>query len=332
MSSRTIGIFVGVVLLGLLGFLVYKQNQKVDAIGKPTAASSADLPTISAPDDIDKISITNGDKGEVLLEKQGDTWMITKPIAASANQQSAKDAVTNIKDWKIKEVVNLKLDDDLKKDKQLDPGHAVHVVAWKGGDKKTDVSFGKAGSAGQLVMVDGKPDQVWAATGYSSYLFTREAKDWRAKEICKFDDTNAANVTLTNKSGACSFTRGDKGWAGTFKGNAIAGFDEQKVKDLLRDVKALSAEDFGDGKTDADTGLGAPLATLTVNLKDGAGTYTVAVGGVAKDTSHYARRVAPEDPDHTVFVIGKTASDWALADPPKFQKAPDAGAPDAGKK
>ena len=331
MSSRTIGIIVGVVLLGLLGFLVYKQNQKVDAIGKATAATT-DMPTVNAPDDIDKISITNGDKGEVVLEKDGDTWKITKPMTATANQQSAKDAVTNIKDWKVKTAVNLKLDDSVKKDKQLDDAHAVHVIAYKGGDKKTDVTFGKSGADGQLALVDGKGDQVYAVSGYSSYLFTREGKDWRDKEIFKFDDTNAANVSLTNKNGTFSFTKGDKGWVATLKGNALPNFDEQKIKDLLRDVKNLSAEDFGDGKSDADTGLDKPAATLTVNLKDGAGTYTMNVGGVAKDASHYARRVAPDDPEHNVFVVGKTASDWVLADPPKFQHVADAGAGDAGKK
>jgi hypothetical protein len=329
MSSRTIGIAVGVILLGVLAFLVYKQNQHNDAIGKPTAAA-VDLPTINASDDIDKIDITNGDKGEIVLEKQGDTWMITKPIVARANQQSAKDAVSNIKDWKVKSAVNLNLDDNVRKDKQLDAAHAVHIVAFKGADTKADVTWGKYASDGTLVQVAGKPDLVFAASGYSSYLFTKEAKDWRDKEIFKFDDTNVANVQLTNKSGVFSFTKGDK-WAATLKGNAIKGFDEQKIKDLLRDVKALSAEDFGDGKTDADTGLATPLATLTINLKDGAGTYTIAVGAVAKGDSHYARRIAPDDPDHVVFVIGKAASDWALGEPSKFMQTADAGAPDAGK-
>jgi hypothetical protein len=194
-------------------------------------------------------------------------------------------------------------------------------VAFKGPDKKADVLFGKMGGAGQLAMIDGKPDVVFAATGYSGYLFTREAKDWRDKEIFKFDDANVIQVAIENANGKFSFTKGDK-WAGTLKGKAIDKFDEQKVKDFLRDMKALNADDFGDGKSDADTGFSAPQSVVTVSLKDGAGTYVMNLGNVAKDATHYAQKSG----DNTVFIVGKTASDWALAAKDKFQASPDAGA------
>ena len=49
--------------------------QKDDATKRHAATTtSADLPEIKAPDDIDKISITNADKGEIVLEKKGDKW------------------------------------------------------------------------------------------------------------------------------------------------------------------------------------------------------------------------------------------------------------------
>ena len=335
MSGRTIGIFVGVGVLGVLSFWAYKQSHKDDKdwqplssrVGSSAAVSSGEMPTINAPDDVDKLDITNADKGEIVLEKQGDNWVITSPLkSAMANQQSVKDAINNLKDWKLKEQLVLKLDDDVKKDKQLDEAHAIHIVAFKGGDKKTDVYFGKMGGGGQLVQLAGKPDAVYTATGYSGYLFTREAKDWRDKEIFKFDDANASQITIDNVNGKFSFTKGDK-WAGTFKGNPIEKFDDQKVKDFLRDVKALTAEDFGDGKSDSDTGLNAPSSTVTVSLKDGAGTYVMKVGNVAKDTSHYAARMNGGVMDPTVFIVGKTGSDWALAGKDKFQASADAGAP-----
>jgi hypothetical protein len=172
--SREKLIIVGVVVLGVLGGLVYKQSKTDDSLGQaPTAA--ADLPTISTSDDVDKISITNGDKGEVVLEKVPDpkgpsldggavtTWVLTKPVKADANQQQVADLVANLKELKVDAPINLKLDDEVRKDKQLDPAHAVHVIAWKGADKKVDESFGKSGAAGQLVVVTAKPDAVWAA-------------------------------------------------------------------------------------------------------------------------------------------------------------------------
>ena len=101
--SRDKLIFVGVLVLGLLGFLVYKQSQKDEALGRSTV-STKDFPTISVTDDVDKISITNGDKPEVVLEKVPDpkgtasadggaptTWVLTKPVNAPANQSTIKE-------------------------------------------------------------------------------------------------------------------------------------------------------------------------------------------------------------------------------------------------
>ena len=335
--SRDKLILVGVVILGLLGFLVYRQAQSDANIGK-AAVTSKDYPTISAPDDIDKISITNADKGEVVLEKVAEPtapptdagpatkWKVSKPVDAPANQQAVKDLVANLKDLKVDSQIDLKLDDEVKKDKQLDAAHAVHVVAWKGGDKKIDESFGKSGQAGQLVVVTDKPDAVWAAKGYSSYLYTKEPKDWRDKEIFKFDDSNATQVTIVNSHGTISFTKGDK-WVGTLDKKPIDKFDEDKVKDLLRTYKALNADDFGDGKSLADTGLDKPEAVVTVELKDNAGKYELSVGSVATGTYRWAKKAGSDN----IYQISDYSAGFATSDVSKYQQSADGGAGDAGK-
>jgi hypothetical protein len=336
--SRDKLIILGAVVLGLLGFLVYKQSQKDQSIGQPTMAAK-ELPTISAPDDIDKISLTNGDKGEIILEKvadpgaaaagdggSGGVWKLTKPITAAANQQTVKDIIANLKELKADSQINLKLDDEVRKDKQLDAAHGVHVVAWKGGEKKADETFGKSGPAGQLVILASQPDQVWAAKGYSAYLYTKEVKDYRDKDIFKFDDGNASQVTIVNTHGTLSFTKGDK-WVGTIDKKPIPGFSEDKVKDLLRHYKALTADDFGDGKSVADTGLDKPEATISIVLKDGAGKYDLLVGKTSTGTNRWAKR-----PDgDMIYQITNFSSEWVTSDASKFAAASDAGAgSDAG--
>ncbi len=344
--SREKLIIVGVVVLGLLGGLVYRQAKHDEALGQPQAVAADSLPTISASDDIDKISITNGDKGAVVLEKVPDPkgtatadggaatmWTLTEPVKADTNQQTVTDLVANLKELKVDSRVNLKLDDDVRKDKQLDPGHAVHVVAWKGADKKLDELFGKSGAAGELVVVSDKPDAVWAAKGYSAYLYTKEAKDFRKKDILHFDDANATQIQIVNSHGTLSFTKGEgkdgkDAWAGTSNGKPIARFDQEKVKDMLRAVKGLNAEDFGDGKSLAETGLDKPEGAVTVHLKDDAKSPELLVGSVSNGTNRWAKR----RDDDSIYQITSFASDWATSDSAKFQSAADAGAPDAGKK
>ena len=336
--SRDKLILIGVVALGLLGFLVYKQQQSDAALGRSTLATSKDFPTISAPDDIDKVSITNGEKGEIVLEKvpdpkgtaSGDAgpptmWVLTKPLKAQANQQTAKDLVANLKLLTVESQINLKLDDDVRKEKDLDAAHALHVIAWKGADKKADELFGKSGKAGQLVMVTDKPDHVWAAKGYSSYLYTKDVKDFRDKEVLKFDDANVAGVTVANSHGVFSFAKGDT-WTGTLDKKPIPRFDGDKVKQMVNAYKNLNAEDFGDGKSTAETGLDKPESTVTIELKDGATKYELLVGSVSTGTNRWAKR---SDSDNIVQLSNYSA-EWATSDVAKYQSAADAGAGDAG--
>jgi hypothetical protein len=318
--ERSTQLWIGVVVLAALGGAVYKVSKDDATKGSSTTTTSADLPDLKTPDDIDKITLTNAEKGDVVLEKKGDAWEVTKPVAAKANQANVKQLIDNMKELKAKEVISATPSDEQKKEFQFDKDKAVRVVAQKGADKKLDASFGKSGARGQMAMVDGKPG-IYTVAGYSSYLYAREVKGWRDTEIFKFDDANASQVSIVNKNGAFSFTKGDK-WAGTFKDKPIADFDDEKVKDVVRAFKALNAEDFGDGKAPADTGLDNPEGTVTVNLKDNAGKYVLKIGKTSTGTSRYAQK----EGDATVFVIPQYTADWALAEPTKFAKPKDAGA------
>lgn len=338
--SRDKLIILGVLVLGLLGVLVWKQTKTDESLGAPMATAK-DFPTVSAPDDIDKISITNGDKGEIVLEQVVDTsgtaaatdggppkvWMMSKPMKARASQQTVKDLVANLRDLKVDSQVNLKLDDDVKKEKQLDAAHAVHVVAWRGATKQVDDIFGKNGTAGELTMVADKPDAVWAVKGYSSYLYAKEPKDFRDKEMFKFDDANASQVTIANSHGTFSFTKNGDKWAATLDKKPIERFSEDKLKDMLRAYKTLNADDFGDGKSLDDTGLSKPEASVTITLKDGAGTYELLVGKTGTGTNRWAKK----SNDDTIYQITNYAAEWATSDASKYQAATDAGAPDGSK-
>jgi hypothetical protein len=321
--ERSTQLWVGVVVLAALGGAVYKVS-KDDAVKGTATTTSADLPEIKVADDLDKITITNAEKGDVVLEKKGDKWEVTKPVTAPANQANVKQLLENMKELKAKEVVSAAPSEEQKKEFSFEKDKAVRVVAQKGADKKLDASFGKSGARGQMAMIDGKPG-IYTVSGYSSYLYAREVKGWRETEIFKFDDANASQVSLTTKAGAFSFTKGEK-WAGSFKDKALADLDEEKVKDAVRAFKSLNAEDFGDGKSPAETGLDNPEATVTINLKDNAGKYVLKIGKTATGSARYAQK----DGDPTIFVIPQYTADWATAEPSKFAKPKDAGA-DAGK-
>lgn len=318
--SQSTKLYAGVVVLAALGGAIYFAKNKDAQIGT-SSTTSAELPEIKAPDELDKISIKNGDKDEIVLEKKGEKWALTKPIEATANQSNVDQLVKNLKDLKAKEVILGSASEDSKKDYDFVPDKGVHVVAFKDGDKKLDLTFGSSGMRGQMVMVDGKPG-IYAVTGYSNYLYTRDPKGFRETEILKFDDQNANGIVIEKKEGTLSFTKEGDTWAGSWKGRPIERFDEEKVKDAVRVFKSLTADDFGDGKTAAETGLDAPEATITIQLKDNAGKFVVKVGKVSTGTNRWVMKEGSD----TIYSIPSYSAEWATAGVSKFQKAADAGA------
>ncbi len=326
--ERSTQIWVGVVILAALAGGVYKVS-KDDAQKGTATTTSADLPELKASEDTSRIVLTNADKGEVVLEKKGTgaeaKWEVTKPVQAPANQANVKQLLDNLKELKTKEVITAKPSDEQRKEFQFDKDKAVHVVTFKGDEKQIDATFGKSGARGQMAMIEGKPS-IYLVSGYSSYAYTREVKGWRDTEIFKFDDANVTNVAVENKTGTFSFTKGGDTWAGTFKEKPLADFNPEKVKDGLRSLKSLSAEDFGDGKSPSDTGLDNPEAKITISLKDGAGKYTLKIGKVSTGTSRYAQK----EGDPTIFVVSNYGTEFALTEPSKLAKPKDAGA-DSGK-
>ena len=328
-------IYVALALLLLAaGGLYATRKQKNEHLAQHSAtAATADLPSISvAKDDIEKINkieIKNADKSTVTLEKKGDAWEVTAPVSAKANAANVRSLLDNLKELKLKETIDRTA--NTYGQYELTDEKAVHIKAMKeGGDKLADLYFGKSGSRGQMVRIGGK-DGVFIASGYSSYLYTREVKNWRETSILKFEDANAIQASVENKNGLFSFSKNGDKWSGSYTKRDKEGklekkpekswerFDEGKVKDMLRAYKSLAAEDFGDDKS--DTGFDNAVnegGVLKITLKDNAGEFTMKVGKVSKGTSRFALK---EGGDGTVYVLGSWSADWATGDKAKFEKS-----------
>ena len=281
------------------------------------------------------MEIKNADKSNVTIEKKGENWEVTAPLSAKANAANVRSLLDNLKELKAKETIDRTA--STYEQYELTDEKALHLVAYKDAEKAVDLYFGKSGSRGQMGRIAGK-DGVYIVGGYSSYLYTREVKNWRETSILKFEDANVIQASVTNKNGQFSFSKNDDKWSASFAKRSKTGtlgppdkkweaFDENKLKDMLRAYKSLTAEDFGEDN--ADTGLDDAEANggiIQIKLKDNAGDYTIKVGKVSKGSSRYAFK---EGGDNIVYVLSSWSADWATADKSKFEKTEekkDAGA------
>jgi len=310
---------VGAFALVLFAGLAVKQMRDDAKVGTK-AAQDASLPKFDSTDDADKFTVTNGDKGEFVLEKRGDAWSLVKPVAAKGNGANIKQALENLKALKIREQVSSNPDAELLKSYELDATKAVHVVVEKAGKVLVDATFGKSGGRGQMLTVAGKP-AIYAATGFSNFLFTRDAKGWRDAEIAKYEEVNATALHYVLGDTKLDFTLDGTTWSAAANGKPLDRFDADKVRDAVRSLQSLNADDFADGKSDAEIGLDKPAGSVTIDLKGGT-PIAITVGAETSTKGRWVKR----DGAPVATALASYAVDWVLPEVSKFQKPAPEGA------
>ncbi|MFI5299594.1 MAG: DUF4340 domain-containing protein [Polyangiales bacterium] len=345
-SSKMPQIYVGLLLLVGIGGALWMQHKSDKAMTNVafTQGSKNSAPAIKVvPEEVDKLVIKAKDKPEIVLEKKDGNWTMTSPTPGAKVQKSAIDDVLNA-------LKGISFKDPIAKGQanyagyDLEGDKAIHVTASKGGTAIADLWFGKSASRGQLVRTS-IDDQVWSIGGASSFTFDKGPKEVRDRKVWDLIRDKVSGIELHDAKGTFAFAKptaapaptGDAGtgdasapatppsWVGTVDGKAIEGFDATKVDELLNAYAlggVLNADDFGDGKPDADTGLaGADVTTITFKLTDG-GAQRIVLGHAAG-----SRRYARKEGDPTIFELSEGPSGWAEAGPDKFiaVKGADAG-------
>jgi hypothetical protein len=351
-AAHRISAAVAVLALGgsALGLVRYQRRLiAADAAGSaaspspsPPSAQPA-LPTVALAQmdaaRLTKIVLTRPDDDDssrtlaVTIDKRGQDWALTAPIAGEADRASVEEAIQNL------ETLHLW--------KEVDPGtrfydqydltetKGLHIVAWRGADKVVDLLCGKGSTDGQLVRL---PDRDgiyalinWGPQGYSGFLFTRTLRSWRETSIFKFAESDVVGIEIRNRNGVFLFSKRDGVWIGTrarSRGGAAAAwprFDPSKIEQLLRDYRNLAADNFADGTSRADAGVDDAERTggvIRIKLKSGA-TLTLRVGKPAIDKTRWAikdgRWAVKDGGAGTLYVLAPWTAGWATADARKFQ-------------
>lgn len=332
------------VALGVLavlggGYYMQRQNQATESARHSVASAEKELPSVALSEEqtgkITKIVIAKpaGKEGEsetapesVTLEKTGDLWNLASPVDALANQKNIESLLKNLNKLAIKEQIGKSKDSYAQYDVSDDK--AVHATFYEGDKVVRELWAGKSGGRGQMARVDGS-EGVYIIDGYSSFLYSRNIKGWRDLSILEVDKEEVTSVTVENEHGSFRFDKGaaEGAWTGKFKGAALKEFEPKKVDDLLNAYKKLSAADFGDGKSLAETGLEKPKAKIAI--KAGEKDIVIEFGDNAEGSARWAK-VSGKD---QIVSVSSWAADWATAEESKFQKSKegeDDGAPDGG--
>ncbi len=324
-------LYIAVAVLAVLGGLLFVQRrgEHKELAAHSLEGQSASLPKIELSEEatksIDKVVIVkpaaDGKPAEeIVLAKSGeDAWSLKKPTEASANTSNVKSLLENLTKLSLSEQISASKDEYDRWGVSDEKG--LHASFFKGEENVFDVYFGENGSRGQMTRL-AKHDGVYAVKGFSKWLYERDAKGWRDKSMLKFDDKEVVKVEIQNDKGMFTFDKAGESWTGKHGKQAAAlkpidKFQPTKVDDLLRAYKALSAMDFGDGKKPEEVGLDKPVASVKIELKGGTGVHILSVGNVAEGTNRWAKTNGSDQ----IYSISSWSSDWATAEPSKFQQA-----------
>jgi hypothetical protein len=342
-------LYIAIALLAVMGGALFMQNKKqaAESARHSPQGVQAELPQLNLTEEaakkISKVVIQRTEKAggdakddddgaggdtaaaasgsetrqEYVLERKGDdAWDVTKPMVAKANANNVKSMLDNLVKLKLSEQISASADSY--KEWGLTDDKALHAVFYEGDKVVADIYVGDSGSRGQMTRLGDKVG-VYAAKGFSKWVYDRDLKGWRDRALWTFDDKNLARISITNEHGAINLKKDGDKWVGEHKpakGGAFAPIPEFKdtgVTSLISAYKSLNAVDFALDKTESDTGLDKPVASVTFELKDG--SKQELDYGKAEGSNRWVRRRGATE----IVSISSWTADWVVAGIEKFQ-------------
>ena len=249
--KRTTWILVGTVIaLAIIAFFVLRQPGEVSTTeGSGTMLVSYDSATV------DRLEV-NASGTSVVLEKQGNGWMLTSPLRYRADQSVVTAAVGKGKNIEVKNVVSS--NPEKQRVFQVDSSGTL-VQMYAGGNLVAAFRVGKpsASYTETYVRREGS-DDVYLADGMFSYTFVQQSKDWRDKSIYRNEPDLVKSVTY--KYGDTTFTLAMNDSLWRLNGDSVS---QPTMRSVLGSLANLQADGF------VDSALSAPPTQVALIDVDG---------------------------------------------------------------
>lgn len=232
--KRTTWILAGTVLvLVLLTIVVLRQPGEVNS----TEESGQALVQYDSAA-VDKMEVA-GPNGDVVMEKQGDGWTVVSPVRYRADQGAVTAAIGKGRDIRVRNAISS--NPGKQHLFQVDSSGTL-VTMYAGGKEAAAFRVGKPGSSYMetYVRAEGSND-VYLADGMFSYVFNRQAKEWRDKTIYKSEPELIRRVTYRYGDTTFTLAMNDSLWR--LDGDSVS---QSAVQGVLTALANLQADDFVD--------------------------------------------------------------------------------------
>jgi hypothetical protein len=297
MNSKGIGI--GLAVLAVLGGATAYVYRPQSADTSSAAAVSNPWGRVEAAR-VDHITIhrsTGPDAQRTIeLEKRGGAWVMTSPGRGPTEARAAEDLVDRFSNMKVTVVRARSASSHAAF--EVDDAHATRVTLKNGTNTLVDVFVGATVGSGTAVRVPNRPETFEVDQSITS-MVTREARDWRNREITHASRTEVQSVEWVNRNGTYRFNRNGETWTAA-PGTTVERLDTARIGSLVDSVANLRATDFGAEGAPSGVAPDSPRVTLTTGGGDAAAqTVSVRLGNNNGDNESFAQREGVD----TVFVV-----------------------------
>lgn len=297
MKQNRLGIAT-VVLVALIGLTAWRLNAR-NAENAPPPQADVKLPEIKS-DAIDALELTAPEHGKVRLVKQGDAWTLAEPVAAEADQDAVKTALTKLEELEVTGIAATKAKNHERL--EVDEAKGTHVVA-KSGDKVVFDGYVGVFQAGNSMLRLNGQEPVATVKGSIRYAFNKQVRDWRDRTITKVEPAKVQGVVFENQNGRFEFARDGEDWKQVVanRQKPIEPLDLSKVKGLVGTAANLNATEFAAQEVTAEqAGLGEGAALATLTLGGDAGEQQIAYRiGKQQENNYYLQR----EGDPTIYLV-----------------------------
>jgi antitoxin component of MazEF toxin-antitoxin module len=248
-----------VLFLVLLGLL---------AVAYLAGIFSGDSSTVDAPGfemkDAELVSVfLKKDGDELVIEKQGDSWILTRPVVAPADTSRISTLIDGLNAITAEAVVSTNPE---RYGRYEVDDQAATVVRLGYGDQTQELYIGKTGPDFQSRYIrQGADERVGEATGVPNIIVTQD--NWRDKQLWELSKTGIAGAKIEAPDGSYFLSLEAGGWS-VLSENETFATDSSGVAQFLDRISKLSADGFLT-ELDADSIRSVADHSLEITLQNG---------------------------------------------------------------
>ena len=279
-------------------------------------AANSEVPTLEIDEEaVTSLEVTRPNGEPVTLTKTDETWRVTAPLDAEADQTNVESALNRLGDLELARVVATKTENYERL--QVDEANAVQVTVRAGDETLTKLAIGKYADGMTMIRVDDRTE-VFGARGSLRYAFDRELKAWRNRKVVSEDASKVQAIRYESPKGTFEFQRDGEGWKAVAGEKELKQLDPKKVNGMVSTAARLVASDFADEDvSEARAGLSEPNSKVTIMVAEQEGPIVLELGDTTeKGNEVFLRR----EGNPTLYVVSEYLANRLRPDASAFEK------------